>query len=67
MRHNEGIKYTTNHGICRICVLRILRSIIPFEIFSYQPRGRRSLGRPFKHSHENVTGHWAYDMEGCWW
>jgi hypothetical protein len=40
-------------------VLRVPHSSIPFILVSYQPKGRRSLGIPFKRWQETVTVRWA--------
>jgi hypothetical protein len=38
---------------CREHVNRMSRTSIPKAIMYYQPRGKRSLGRPMKRWHEN--------------
>jgi hypothetical protein len=65
-RHNERIKYTTNHWIYRklqSSLQKTRSSNAPlnnlFRSLPYQPKWRRSLGRPYKRWHETITGHWA--------
>jgi hypothetical protein len=38
-------------------VQRMDRSLIPQQIITYPPKGKRSLGRPLKRWGETVTGH----------
>jgi hypothetical protein len=37
--------------------LRMPRWRLPFQMLRYEPKGKRSTGRPFKRWNENVTGH----------
>jgi hypothetical protein len=39
------------------------RVIIPKQLTTYAPRGRRCLGRPNKRWHETVTGHLAKTLK----
>jgi hypothetical protein len=39
-------------------VQRMDESRIPWQMITYRPKGKRSLGRPLKRWRETLTGHW---------